>query len=135
MFVLNHLNNGAQRTKICGAYSSWKDLLRGVSEGSTLEPRLFDAFINDIFWFVDETKIANFADDNTTNGVEKSIMTLLRILEEDTLGALKEIMTRFWFHVFLDAQNTQYLQAILKRVTPSWSISDIHSQRVSFIRM
>ena len=49
---------------------------------------LFNIFINDIFWFVDKAEIANYADDNTTYGVENCIMTLLKVLEEDTLSVL-----------------------------------------------
>ena len=88
LFVYDYLKNRVQRTKVNGAYSSWKELLNGVPQGSILGPLLFNIFINDIFWFVDKTKIANYADDNTTYGVEKSIMTLLKCLEEDTHNVL-----------------------------------------------
>ena len=88
MFVYDYLNNRVQRTKVGGAYSSWKELLNGVPQGSILGPLLFNIFINDIFWFLDKTKIANYADDNTTYGVEKNIMTLLKCLEEDTFSVL-----------------------------------------------
>lgn len=71
MFVYDYLNNRVQRTKVGGAYSSWKELLSGVPHGSILGPLLFNSFINAIFWFLDKTKIANYADDNTTYGLEK----------------------------------------------------------------
>jgi hypothetical protein len=88
MFVYDYLKNRVQRTKVGGAYSSWRELVNGVPQGSILGPLLFNIFINDIFWFVDQTKIANYADDNTTYGVDKCIMTLLKILEEDTFSVL-----------------------------------------------
>ena len=88
LFVYDYLQNRVQRTKVNGAYSSWRELLNGVPQGSILGPLLFNIFINDIFWFVDKTKIANYADDNTTYGVETCIMTLLKILEDDTLSVL-----------------------------------------------
>ena len=88
MFVYDYLSNRVQRTKVNGAYSSWRELLNGVPQGSILGPLLFNIFINDIFWYVDRTKIANYADDNTTYGVENCIMVLLKILEEDTFSVL-----------------------------------------------
>ena len=88
MFIYDYLTNRVQRTKINGAYSSWRELLKGVPQGSILGPLLFNIFINDIFWFVDKTEIANYADDNTTYGVENCIMTLLKVLEQDTLSVL-----------------------------------------------
>merc|ERR1712168_654032 len=75
MFVYDYLKNRVQRTKVNESHSSWRELLNGVPQGSILGPLLFN-----IFWFVDEAKIANYADDNTTYGVENCIMTLLKVL-------------------------------------------------------
>ena len=88
LFVYDYLKSRTQRTKVNGAYSSWSELLSGVPQGSILGPLLFNIFINDIFWFVDKTEIANYADDNTTYGAEKCIMTLLKCLEGDTFSVL-----------------------------------------------
>ena len=77
-----------QRTKVNGSYSTWREILNGVPQGSILGPLLFNIFINDIFFFLDKTKIANFADDNTTYAIEKDIMNLLKTLEAETLSVL-----------------------------------------------
>ena len=82
--IFDYLKNRPQRTKINGSYSSWREILSGVPQGSILGPLLFNIFINDIFFFLEKTKIANYADDNTTYTVEKDIMTLLKSLESDT---------------------------------------------------
>ena len=88
LIVYDYLRNRIQRTKVNGSYSSWRELLKGVPQGSILGPILFNIFINDIFFFLEKTLLANYADDNTTYGVEKDVMTLLKSLESDTYTVL-----------------------------------------------
>ena len=88
ILIYDYLKNRMQRTKVNGSYSTWREISSGVPQGSILGPLLFNIFINDIFFFLDKTKIANFADDNTPYGVENDIMTLLRNLEADTYTLL-----------------------------------------------
>ena len=62
-------------------------------QGSILGPLLFNIFINDIFYFIKETKIANYADDNTIYTVDRNTDDLLKILQVETSLIL------YWFRI------------------------------------
>ena len=83
-FIQNYLKNRKQRTKVNGSFSSWLELKYGVPQGSILGPLLFNIFINDMFYFIRDTKIANYADDNTLYTVKDNIADLLKTLESET---------------------------------------------------
>ena len=64
-FVYCYLRNLKQRTKIDNAYSSWQNILYGVSQGSILGPSLFNIDLCDLYFIMNHEDIANYADDNT----------------------------------------------------------------------
>ena len=55
-------------------------------------PLLFNIYLNDIFYFVNENCLANYADDNTPYTIEKNIETIINNLQIDTNALLK------WFN-------------------------------------
>ena len=79
-FIYNYLSNRLQRTKIKSSYSLWRKVKYGVPQGSILGPLLFNIFLNDIFLFVDNTNIANYADDNTPYAIDSNIDKLIILL-------------------------------------------------------
>ena len=78
--VRNYLSNRKQRTKINSDFSSWEEILFGVPQGSILGPLLFKIFLWDLFFIMNETDFASYADDNTPyvvgNNVEDVIIKL-----------------------------------------------------------
>ena len=50
-----------------------------------LGPLLFNIFINDIFYLVNDTEVCNYADDTTLYVGDKNLRTVLAKLEKDTL--------------------------------------------------
>ena len=87
--IKSYLSNRWQRTKVNTALSSWFELMQGVPQGSVLGPLLFNIYINDLFWFNEQTEACNFADDTTLYSCDIDLRTLLQRLEHDTMIAIE----------------------------------------------
>ena len=87
--LLDYLTSRKQRVKIGSSYSIWNEIKRGVPQGFILGPLLFNAFINDIFMFIEKTEICNFVDDNTIYDCGKDLSNVLENLKHDLKILLK----------------------------------------------
>ena len=61
----SYLTNRKHRVRIGNVYSTWSDILTRVPQGSIFGPLLFNIFLCDLFLFLNEIDVANYADDNT----------------------------------------------------------------------
>ena len=80
----NYLSIRKHRLKINDSFSSWSEILFGVPQGSILGPLLFNIFICDMFYFMEDYEIANYADDSTpfsTKPDHKSVVQKLEVLQ------------------------------------------------------
>ena len=60
-FINDYLSNRKQRTKIENTYSTWLDIIFGVPQGSILGPLLFNVFLADLFFTVNEIDIPSYS--------------------------------------------------------------------------
>ena len=105
--LLGYLISRKQRVKIGSSYSIWNEIKRGVLQGSILGPLLFNAFINDIFMFIEKTEISNFADDNAIYDCGEDLSNILENLKHDLKILLK------WFRINSLQANPGKLQLMI----------------------
>ena len=63
--VHDYLSHKKQRTKGNKTYSSWWEIVFDVPQSSIIGPILFNIFLADLFFILNEVDIASYADDNT----------------------------------------------------------------------
>ena len=82
--VNSYLSNRKQRVKINSKYSSWSEILFGIPQGSILGPLLFNIFICDMFYFLEDFDIANYADDSTPYNADNNVESVVNNLEHSS---------------------------------------------------
>ena len=69
-----------QRVQINNKFSSLKEVIAGVPQGSIDGPLLFNLFINDLFLFICFSTLSNYADDNNLFATGTDIQLINQML-------------------------------------------------------
>ena len=88
VLTYSYLKRQKQSIQINNTYSSFLEVLFGVPQGSVLGPILFNFYIIDLYPFIKQATLHNYADDNTLAYFSKSMPHLVNILEKETTVAL-----------------------------------------------
>ena len=103
--LMSYLSERKQRVKIGNSRIFWSEIIKGVPQGSILGPILFNVFIYDIFYAIEN--VYNYADDNVLSCWGDSLHEVVASLESSTRTALK------WFRNNLMQANPSKFQAIV----------------------
>ena len=83
-FISDYLTNRKQRTKIGNNYSSWRDTLLGVPQGSVLGTLFFKIYLCDLFLLVCNIDETNDANDTTPYVTGDNLESAIKQLEQAT---------------------------------------------------
>ena len=116
--LCSYLTNRKQRVKISTVKSDWAKLIKGIPQGSVLGPMLFNIFINDLTYVVENTcPLYNYADDNTLGFWHNELDDLKLNFEYGSKIAIE------WFQENHMKVNVSKFQSIILK--PKGVISDV----------
>ena len=87
LLLLSYLQQRKQCVKVKGLSGLLQFIKSRVPQGSIFGPILFNIFINDIYFSLQED-LHNFADDNTVSAIADSLQALLEVLTEKANTAI-----------------------------------------------
>ena len=63
-YMKSCLTNRKQRVRVNKTFSEWDRITTGVPQDSILGPLLFKIFLNDLFLFISNSSLSNYANDS-----------------------------------------------------------------------
>ena len=80
--IRDYLPNRKKRTRINNSCSTWMEIVFGAPQGSIPGLLLFSIFLADLFFIINSTDIANYADGNMLYATANDIDSLIASLEQ-----------------------------------------------------
>ena len=115
----SYLKNRTQKVQINNKCSSERDVIAGVPQSSIDCPLLFNLFINDLVFFIEQYTLSNYADDNnlSISGEDKELVKSM--LSSDFM-----IVENWFFENYMILNPVQcYFMCIGKNVSDSELLS------------
>ena len=82
--IHNYLSGRKHRKKVNNHFGECADILSGIPQGSILGPLLFNIYINNLFYFIQEDRVTNYADDTTPYDIKSNYAELIDSLQLDS---------------------------------------------------
>ena len=102
--VHNYLSNRKQSVKINYSYSSWRKILDGVPQGSILGSLLFNIFVCDMFYFLED----NYADGATPYSAQRNHQFVIEELEKSSAILFKQFQETISGNNFMKVNKKQF---------------------------
>ena len=75
--IKSYHTNHWRKTKVSASFSSWSELLLGVSQESVLGPLLFNINLNKLFYLTECTNVCCYADGTTFQACDLDLKGLM----------------------------------------------------------
>ena len=107
--IASYLYQRKQRLKIGNVKSEWKEMSKGVPQGSIWGPLIFNIFMNDLFYFVKNGNLFNYADDNSVSVNNKELDIVRRLLQSEA-----EVTVRWFCNSAMEANPSKFQGILFK---------------------
>ena len=85
----SYLYERKQRVKIGEVKNGWKEIYKGVPQGSILGPLIFNLFTNDLFYFVKQRNLFSYTDDSSVSVNHMELPVVNRLLQAEAKVTVK----------------------------------------------